>query len=102
MNLPLYLGENSAPNFLIPFVTPTQGPSNYFPSRNPGIRAFKFTQRGQMLTDYLQYYFNLEETANPQWKLLYSCRELYGAADLSPAEVWMVYSCHTVIQRAVL
>jgi sphingomyelin phosphodiesterase acid-like 3 len=80
--LPLFNNRNDKGGFVLasPGLSPRHG-------NNPGFRVFRF-ENGKPV-DYDQYFADL--LRNPQgdveWKLEYSFRDVYKAADLSQAEI---------------
>jgi len=59
-------------------------------TRNPSIRVFELDDASWEVLDYSQYFFDLKltgpsENPRPEIVKLYSAKEEYGLADLSPA-----------------
>lgn len=56
-------------------------------STRPGLRLFTYDSGNAFLTNYQQYYFDLElsnKIGSPVWKKLYDFQEAYAKKDLSP------------------
>lgn len=84
----LLSGQNSAPLFIAPSVTPWRYviPNKIGPAHNPGIRLVEYDRTTGINTDIKQYYLDLTKANKDgvaDWELEYTFSSVYGTKSLT-------------------